>query len=456
MKTLIKIYNWISAFSDWYWGIPALGILVVGGVALTFAIRGIQFTRFGFIAKNTLGVMFSKKEMEERKKGITSAQTVFAALGMTVGTGNIVGVASAIYMGGPGALFWMWVCGFVAMAIKYGEVLMSIYYREKRTDADGYLAGPFMYIRKILNTPLAMVFGLALIGSGFMSGAVHSRTITAMVQKINIAPFAVCFFLIIFMGIQIMGGWRRSVKISDVVVPFMAVAYTILALIIIFMNIENVGIAISMIFKGAFTGTAAIGGFSGATVMMAIRQGLARGVFSSDAGCGSQSVLHSQAENIEHPAQQGIWAIFETFVDTILVCSMTGLMILFTGVWDTGLNRDALVLEAVSSEFGSIAMYLVAAAIFFFACTSIMGIGNSIKFQALTYFRNNEMVAKICQVIFIAMIGAGCLLPTIENAFVLADFVNCFALTINMVALLIAGKKIRSMTDEYFFQKIKK
>lgn len=434
MEFLQQVYDGLLAFSSWYWGIPIILILVCGGIFPTFSIRGIQFTRLGFILKKTFGTMFSKGERDMKKKGVTPLQSMLQAMGTTVGTGNIVGVASAIAIGGPGALFWMWVCGFLAMAIKYSEVLLSVKYREKNTDTDGYRAGPFMYISKGLHLkPLAMVFTFCIIARVLSTAASHAKSITATLGDVGVPTVAVLIFLLAWVIIQMRGGLRVAVKISDVIVPFMTFAYIIVALISILMNIGNIGTVFAAIFKGAFTGTAAVGGFAGSTFALAMRQGLARGVFSNDAGCGSQSLIHAQADFIEHPAQQGATAIFETFIDTIVVCTLTGLMLLFTGNWASGAQGQTLVLEAASANLGALGVAFVVAAIFLFALTSLNGICNSVKFHALTYFNGNQKVTFGRQLLYIALVGIGCVLSNITTAFAITDLFNGACLTINMM-----------------------
>lgn len=451
MGILESIYNGLLAFSSWYWGIPIIIILVIGGIYLTTIIRGVQFTQLGPILKRTFKNIFSKDEAELKKKGITPLQSVFQAMGTTIGTGNIVGVASAIAIGGPGALFWMWVCGFLAMAIKYSEVLLSVKYREKNTDTEGYKAGPFMYIWKGLGMfPLAMIFGCGMIARVVSYAASHASAITKTLGDVGIPTIAVLIFLLVWVTIQILGGLKIAYRISDVIVPFMTVAYIILAISIIIINIGNIGPVFASIFKGAFTGTAAMGGFTGATFALAMRQGLARGVFSNDAGCGSQSLIHAQADFIEDPAQQGSLAIFETFIDTIVVCTMTGLMILFTGDWATGASGQTLALDTVAANYGNVGKIFMVVAIFLFALTSLNGICNSVRFHALTYFKGNKKVALGCQILYFVLVGVGCLLPSITAAFAITDVFNGLCLTINMFAILYLRKQVREATDNYF------
>ena len=444
-----KIYDAVSAFTGWLWGIPILIVLIGGGVVITFLIGGVQFTRFGFIMKHTLLSLFDKEEQaRKRALGVSPAQAVTAALGTTIGTGNIVGVASAISLGGPGALFWMWGCGFVAMAIKFGEVTLSCNYRQRNPKGSGYLSGPFMYIRDGLHSGLlAYIVGFCMLVAVILIAAVHSSTITNTLDTVSVPPIGTCVVLVVVTALILVGGFRRLVQVTDRMVPFMTLFYLICSLIVIGANIGNAGSVISSIFKGAFAGHAAIGGFAGSALSATVRWGLARGVFSNDAGLGLQAILHSQAEGIDHPAQQGMWAVFETFIDTIVVCSLTGFMVLFSGVWQTG-GGALLASDALISELGSVGRWGSIVAVVLFALSSIIGIGETVKIQSLEIF-GSKIVSWISQAVFVAVIAAGCI-AHIQSAFVFADLGIGIILTLNVLSIILLGKTLRALTREWF------
>ena len=447
-----SIIGTIALLHDFLWGIPALVILVGGGIVLTFFIRGVQFTRFGFIMKKTFGSLFNKEEQAKRKAaGISPVQALTAALGTTIGTGNIVGVGAAIAVGGPGALFWMWICGFLAMAIKYSEVVLSVRYREK-DPSGGYQAGPQMYIKKGLKcAPVAFLIGVLMCFCMSALAAVHSSSVAGNLTTLGISPAVTCVILVIIVAYIAIGGMKRLVHITEKMVPFMTVFYVVLSLIVIIPNIGKIGIILAEIFKGAFTGQAAVGGFAGATLSATVRVGLARGVLSNDAGLGGQAIIHSQADSIDHPSQQGMWSIFETFVDTIVVCTLTGLCILFTGVWQTGASGETLAPSAMSSVIGVVGQYGCILALVLFGLSSLIGIVDAIRVQAVTMF-HNAVVGRAFQVLFILFVVGGCLLG-MGTVLLIADTLNAIILFITMVCLILMGGQIRKLTREWFDNK---
>ena len=453
---LSTIYNAISAFTDWLWGIPILLILVGGGIVLTVIIGGIQFTKFPFIMKQTMGSLFNREEQRRKRElGISPAQAVIAALGTTIGTGNIVGAASAIVLGGPGALFWMWVSGLVAMAIKYCEVTLSVKYRQKNDKGDGYLSGPFMYIKEGLhNKPLAYIMGISMLVAMTIVAGVHASSVTTSLGSVGIPSWVACVLTLAAVLVVVIGGFRGLCRITDIMVPVMTAFYLVCSLIVIIANIGNIGTVFVAIFKGAFSGWAITGGFAGATLAATVRWGLARGVFSNDAGLGLQSIMHAQADSIEHPAAQGIWAVFETFIDTIVVCSLTGFMVLLTGVWESGAGGEALASNALRSVLGNFGHYGCVIAMVLFALSSMIGIGDTVKVQSLE-ISGSPLASRAAQVVFIGVVAASCL-ANIQAVFVFADLGNGIALSINIISMILLGKVLRDTTREWFDQQSRK
>jgi len=450
MNILQAIYNGILAFVDWIWGVPVLIVLIGGGIVLSIFIGNIQFTKFGYIMKHTFGTFLHRKtENEDRKKGITSLQAVTAALGGTIGTGNIVGVSSAILMGGPGALFWMWVCGFVAMAIKYCEVLLGVKYRQKNERTGNYLGGPFVYIKYGLHcNVLAYIMTAFLLAATIITAAVHSSTFTSAMTSVGVSTWVSALICVLVCVTIVFGGMKWLVKMTDKMVPFMTIFYIVCALIVIFANIGKIGSVFAEIFVGAFTGHAALGGFVGSTVIYTMRQGLARGVFSNDAGSSTQAILHAQAENISHPAEQAIWAVFETFIDTIIVCSMTGFMVLFSGVWTDGESEATLAATAMSTVLGTVGKYGCILALLLFTLSSMMAIAQIVPVQAIEIV-GNPKIMHVLQGLFLVSIAAGCL-TDVQSTFIIADLGNGLCLYVNMVCMILLGKVLHDSTKEYF------
>lgn len=446
------IYDLISSFTNWLWGIPILILLVGGGVILSVIIGGVQFLNLGFIFKKTVGTLFDKEEQAKKKAaGITPFQALTAALGATVGTGNIVGVGTAIALGGPGALFWMWVCGFLAMGIKYSEVTMSIQYREKQADGS-YRGGPFMYMKEGLHcAPLAVVFGVMMLVTMSFICCVHGSAITSNLASVGVPGIVSCIIMVAFMVAIILGGMKGLVKITDKMVPIMSVLYIICGIIVIFANIGNIGTVFVSIFKGAFTGTAAVGGFAGAAFSAALRNGLARGVFSNDAGLGLSASIQAQAEAIDHPAQQGMWAVVETFIDTIIICTFTGLMILFTGVWTTGEGGATLAATALGTVLGPVGKYGCVISLVLFGISSLIADLQGARIQAVAMFKSDKL-GRVFQILILALVIVGSFVD-ISKAFMLADFGNGIVLLLNIPALILLGKVLRKTTREWFNNK---
>jgi AGCS family alanine or glycine:cation symporter len=338
------------------WGPPLIIALIVVGLYITFRTRFVQFTKFGRAISETFGSLFRRKERAVAKGDVSPFQALSVAMGGTVGVGNIAGVASAIAIGGPGAVFWMWISGFLGMATKFAEVVLGIKYRV-REEGGPMMGGPMTYIERGLGKRwkfLAILFSffaaIAALGIGNM---VQSNSVAhGMQTQFGISPYFTGAFLLIAVGLVTVGGIKRIAHVAMVFVPFMTILYSICALLIIFMKIGHVPDALGMIFKYAFTPLAPAGGFAGAALRHALRQGMAKGVFSNEAGLGSAPMAHATAIT-DHPARQGLWGIIEVFIDTIVMCTLTALAILTTGVWNSGAKGAELTMLAFKNVFGS-------------------------------------------------------------------------------------------------------
>lgn len=445
----MAIWNAISNLTDWLWGNPLLILLVGGGIILAFILNFIQVRKFPFIMRNTLGTIFNKEEQARQKAhGVSPLQVLIAAVGGTVGTGNIVGVSSAIAIGGPGALFWMFICGFIAMGIKYSEVTLGVAYREKLPNGE-YRGGPFMYILKGLGwKPVAYIFGVCSMVCMAMICCVHGSSMTSNAASIGIPSYVTLIFAVAFMMFVCFGGMKALCRISDVLVPVMSCLYILAGFIVILINIKALPAVVVSIFKGAFTPTAAVGGFAGAVFKTAMTQGFRRGVFSNDAGLGLSSTVQSQAAIIEHPAQQGSWAVIETFIDTTIICSITGLMVIFSGVWTSGESGATLAGSALASVFGQGGRYLCVLGLFLFGLSSLITDLEGVKLYSDNMFKS-DVVGYCFQGLIVAMVIFGTFVD-ISKAFMLADFTNAVVLIINMICIFALGKKLRTLTVEWF------
>ena len=354
------------------WGWPMIVLLMGTGALLTLLTGFVQFRRLPFALREALGKMFSKGE---GSGSVTPFQAVATALASTVGVGNIAGVATAIFIGGPGALFWLWVSGLLGMCTKYAEIVTALHYREP--DEEGTMRGGAMYtLRKGLGLPwlgaiFALLTSLAAFGIGNM---VQANSVAASLnESFGIRPSVTAVPLLLMTGVVILGGIKRIGEFTSILVPFMAVLYLGGGFVILLMHITEVPAAVALVFESAFSGAAATGGFTGATLMMALRYGVARGLFSNEAGLGSAPIVHAAAQT-DHPVRQGMYGIFEVFVDTILICTTTGLVILVTDTWTTGATGAALAARAFETGLPGVwGDIIVTGGILLFAFSTLIG-----------------------------------------------------------------------------------
>jgi alanine or glycine:cation symporter, AGCS family len=366
------VTRWNSAVNGVVWGPPMLGLLIGTGVLLTVLTGAVQFRRLGTALKEVLG------KLTQRGAGagsVTPFQAVATALASTVGVGNIAGVATAIFLGGPGALFWLWISGLVGMATKFSEIVIALHYREP--DASGTMRGGAMYtLKKGLGLPwlgaiFALLTAIAAFGIGNMVQA--NSVAESLNASFHVSPAIVGVVLVVITGVVILGGITRIADVTQILVPFMAVFYLAGGLVIVIMRAGELPHALQLVFQGAFTGTAAVGGFAGSTIMLAMRYGVARGLFSNEAGLGSAPMVHSAAIT-DHPVRQGMYGIFEVFVDTILICTITGLVIMVTGAWDSGATGAALSAKAFEIGLpGTWGDLIVTTGLVLFAFSTIIG-----------------------------------------------------------------------------------
>jgi len=442
--------TFFKALDSFVWGVPLLVLLVGTGIYLSTRLRLLQVLK--------LPLAFKLIFAEDKGEGdISSFAALATALAATVGTGNIVGVATAIKAGGPGALFWMWIAAFFGMATKYAEGLLAIKYRTK--DANGEVSGGPMYY--IINgmgkkwKPLAIFFALAGILVAFLGIGTFSQvnSITASLKNsFNWSPQIVSILIAIVVAVIIFGGIQSIAKVSEKLVPFMAAAYIIATLIVIFMHYNHIIPAIEQVFSGAFTGTAAVGGFAGAVVKEAIQNGIARGVFSNESGLGSAPIAAAAAKTHE-PAEQGLISMTGTFIDTLVICTLTGLSILVTGKWTVkGLEGAPLIQSAFATVFGNIGVLVLTLCLVLFAFTTILGW--SYYGERCFEFLFGVKHINIYRSIFIIMVALGGFLE-LDLIWTIADIVNGLMAIPNLIALLALSPIIIAETRNYFKRKNK-
>jgi AGCS family alanine or glycine:cation symporter len=369
MSTLLE---WERVLNGYVWGTPMIVLLIGTGILLSILTGFVQFRRLGTALREVLGKVFARGE---GRGSVTPFQAVATALASTVGVGNIAGVATAIYIGGPGALFWLWISGLLGMCTKYAEIVIALNYREP--DASGTMRGGAMYsLTKGLKLPwlggvFALLTALAAFGIGNMVQA--NSLAESLYASFGLAHSLTGMILVVITAAVILGGITRIGEVTSVLVPFMAILYLGGGAVVLALHASALPHALSLVFDGAFSGTAATGGFAGSTMMIALRFGIARGLFSNEAGLGSAPMVHAAAQT-DHPVRQGMYGIFEVFVDTILICTMTGLVILVTDTWASGANGAALSARAFEAGLpGTWGDIVVTGGILLFAFSTLVG-----------------------------------------------------------------------------------
>ena len=467
---IAQIVSWLN---DIAWGPWMLVLLVGTGVYLSCRVGFLQFRKFGYAMKNTLGKVFQKHEAGEGE--ITPFQAVSTALAATVGTGNIAGVTGAIAVGGPGAVFWMWVSALFGMVTKYAEVVLAVQYRERNAQGD-WVGGPMYYIRNGLGRkwePMARVFcvlgALAAFGIGNMTqvntiassintaigafGAeVTANTLSLFGQTVPVASIVTGGIVAVIVMLVLFGGIKRIGAVAERMVPVMAAVYILASLTVVGSNLGSLGKIFGMIFRGAFSAEAALGGAFGITIMTTIQKGVGRGVFSNEAGLGSAPMAHA-ATSERNPVMQGMYGIFEVFMDTIVICTLTGLTVLCgveNGVaieWGKSAGTE-LVSAAFATVFGGkVGSLLVAIGITLFALSTILSwsLYGTRCFEFLTGGRG----VKAYQSIFVAVVLIGATLE-LELVWNIADTLNGFMAIPNLIALLGLSGVVIGLTKEHF------
>jgi len=431
------------------WG-PITLILLLGiGIYLTFGLKL-------FTWRETIPAMkmLWQGRTSEKQGDITPFQALMTALSATIGTGNIAGVATAIFLGGPGAIFWMWVTALFGMATKYGEAVLAVEYREIDKQ-DRYVGGPMYYIKNGLQIHwrwLAWLFAffgtLASFGIGNM---VQANSVADAVNSLfNVPSWQTAIVLTVFSGMVIVGGIGRIAEVAAKLVPVMAIAYIICALFVIFSHITEIPQAFALIFESAFTKTAAVGGFAGAAVWAAIRFGVARGVFSNEAGLGSAPIAHAAAKT-NSPVQQGMIAMLGTFIDTLLICTMTALVIILTGAWTSGETGAALSTLAFNTGLPEMGGYVVVFGLVIFAFTTILG-WSYYGERCAEYLFGSKVIWPY-RLLWLCAIPAGAM-GKLATIWIVADVMNGLMALPNLIALALLSPVIFKLTARYRNQQL--
>lgn len=431
----------VAALSGWVWGPPMLLLLVGTGLYLTVILRGMQF----WALPRALGLIWYK---EIGKEGdISHFAALMTALAATVGIGNIVGVATAISMGGPGAVFWMWMTGLVGMATKYSEAVLAVKYREK--GVYGMRGGPMYYLSKGAGLPkLGFVFAVFTAFATFGIGNMAQANAVASIFKATFAiePWVTGTVLMVLTGLVILGGIRSIGRVTSFLVPFMIIGYVGSGLLVLAFNLKEIPHALYLIFYHAFTPSAAAGGFAGAGVAAAMRFGIARGVFSNESGMGSAPIAAAAAIT-DDPVKQALVSMTQTFIDTLVVCSMTALAILTAPYWLAGTAAGQLTAASFGSTLGHSGVIIVALGTALFAYSTLIG-WNYYGEKAIEYLVGPRAIPPY-RVVFVCLVVVGAMMK-IEFVWNFSDLMNGMMAIPNLTGLILLSSEIRKETARYF------
>ncbi len=436
--TLIKTVN------GWAWGPPMLLLIALTGLFLTIGLKAFPIRNLGRGFRNLW-----QGRSGDGKGDISGFNALMTSLSATIGTGNIAGVATAIAAGGPGALFWMWLIALVGMATKFAEAVLAVQFREKNEEGN-YVGGPMYYIRNGLGAKFkwlaaAFAFFGMIAGFGIGNGVQSNSVADAMHSGFGVPEWASGAVLMVLVALVLLGGIRRIAEVAGKLVPFMAIAYVLAGIVLLVIYADRIPDAISLIVTHAFTPTSAVGGFAGATVWAAIRFGVARGVFSNEAGLGSAPIAHAAAQT-NSPVQQGSIAMLGTFIDTLIICTITGLVIVASGAWQSGDSGANLTAAAFNAGLPDIGQYIVTVGLAVFAFTTI--IGWSFYGEKCTEYLFGSKSVPVYRVIWIIAIPIGAT-RELDLAWLVADTLNAMMALPNLIALLLLSPVVFRLTREF-------
>ncbi len=482
-KFIQQITDINNVINDFVWVKIGIILLLASGVLLTCCTKFFQVSHMVHWWKETIGSLFKKggsATSKKDKKSISQFQALCTALAATIGTGNIAGVSAAIVIGGPGAVFWMWVAAFFGMMTKFSETVLGIYYRRRNSDGE-WCGGPMYYLKeglgaykgcKQIGSVLAVLFAVFAIFASFgignmgqvnkivlnLESAFFSGVDLGQIAGMDVIGLIIGVVLLILTALIVIGGLQRIAVVAEKIVPFMAICYILGALTVFFVNIQSVGAIFASIFKFAFGIEAVAGGVAGVTISQVITQGCKRGMFSNEAGLGSSVMVHTSAD-VKEPVKQGMWGIFEVFFDTIVVCSMTAIVVLSSGYIDletgmavAGVNDATLVSQAFGQVFGPFGQMFVAVAIFLFAFTTVLG-WSQYGAKAVEYLFGAKGV-KVYKVIFVLMIVSGAVM-TSSLAWDISDTFNGLMMIPNLIGVVALSPLVVKITRNYVDRKLK-
>ena len=436
--------------------IAMLLFLIAGGIFLTVKTRFFQFRRFGFAVKNTIGKLFNKNLHTSDKSGVTPFQAVTTALAGTIGTGSIAGLATALVSGGPGAVFWMWISALLGMITKFSEIVLALTFREK-TKEGAWVGGPMYYIKNGLKAPwLASIFALfamiACIGTG---NATQANSISGVFANFSIPSGVVGIVLTAVVAVVILGGVKRIASVNEKLVPVMAVFFVLASVVCLCIHAGRIPAAFALIFKEAFNFEAVFGGVAGYGIMKAMRFGVGRGVFSNEAGLGSAPIAHASSSTKE-PVEQGLWGVFEVFITTIVICTMSALVVLTSDVYMSAFNLNTtplvnganLSVAAFNEALPYVGGIGVSLATVFFALSTMLGWAYYGEVSAGYLFPKKRNVAVLVyRIIYVAFVFIGAV-ANIEIVWSIADCFNVLMALPNLIALLLlSGVVIKAVND---------
>ncbi|SHN54216.1 alanine/glycine:cation symporter family protein [Desulfovibrio litoralis] len=443
---LATITGYVKELNDIVWGPIMLALLLGTGFYLTLGLRFLTLLRLS----SAFRLLWHGRKAKQSEEGeLSPFNALMTALAATIGTGNIVGVATAIYLGGPGALFWMWCTALVGMATKFSEITLAVHYREV-SDKGSYVGGPMYYIKnglganwKWLGTLFAFFGAIAGFGIG---NTVQANSIAAALKSTYAIPeYATAAILVVLVASVLLGGIKRIGDVAGKVVPFMAIFYISSALLALAFMYDKIPGAFATIFDSAFNGTAVTGGFVGSTMIMAIRYGVARGVFSNEAGLGSAPIAHATAIT-SNPVRQALIGMLGTFLDTIVVCTMTGLVIVASGVWEIGTIKGAeLTTRAFSTTLPVLGSHIVTIGLALFAFTTILGW--SVYSERCVIYLFGDKMAIVYRIIYTIIVPLGAV-ASLDFVWLISDTFNALMAIPNLIALLMLSPVVFRLAQE--------
>ena len=439
-----------AAINGIVWGPVMLALLIGTGLFLSLRLGFPQVTKFGFMLKNTIFGLFSKNQREGNKSGVSPFQAVATAMAGTIGTGSIAGLATAIVAGGPGAVFWMWVSALLGMTTKYAEIALSIKFREKNEEWQ-WIGGPMYYIKNGLGPKfkwLAVLFSVfamfACLGTG---NATQSNSI-AIALKDYVPTYVTGIVLVVIATAVILGGMRRIAAVNEKLVPFMAMFYVVCSVVCLIINAEKIPAAFALIFREAFNFKSAVGGAAGYGIMTAMKFGFSRGVFSNEAGLGSAPIAHA-ASSAKEPVEQALWGMFEVFFTTIIICTCSALVLLTSGLWQSGADGAALSIKAFNSIIPGIGGVGVTLSTIFFALSTILGWSyyGEVSVEFLTNDSHKAIIIyRILYIIFVYIGAVG----SLDLIWSISSTMNGLMAIPNLIAIIALIPVIKKINDDYF------